>query len=227
MNRIEFDEWYRYHCAAFSGLRPWMQKQSEGHGAPHIESILAHWFNSLRDVDLAVAKSATSLMHAGDIEEPKGYDRHPAAIRAFARKGQRRQGDSSDTDLWSHCRTHPELRNGEWRFTCIRCEDVGNVIIWSVDTLKQIIAHLRGSDKLIKWTTQAVCCDCEFGRRKSGGKLSVYNPKFHTIVPMSGDEESKQEAIEQAAHNLGVELQLVAASEQQQAIAPNECDVPF
>jgi hypothetical protein len=227
MDWREFQEWFDTHSAAFPGIGPWLARSSKGEMAPSQKSIIDSWFKALYDVPLDAAKRATGAMLNGDLPEPNGFERHVAAIRAFARKSQRRLGTPSDTDLWSHCRTHPELRNGEWRFTCIRCEDVGNVIIWSVDTLKQIIAHLRGSDKLIKWTTQAVCCDCEFGRRKSGGKLSVYNPKFHTIVPMSGDEESKQEAIEQAAHNLGVELQLVAASEQQQAIAPNECDVPF
>lgn len=81
MNVAEFKEWFDYHVTAFTGVEAWFNKQ----GAARAAAIKSRWADILKLVDLKLARMATDKMFSGEIEEPKGFDRHPAAVRNYAK----------------------------------------------------------------------------------------------------------------------------------------------
>lgn len=115
MTYDEFQTWLAFHKSCFTGIDAWLTKVVVGENAPTMKAILGRWYEVLKDVSLRDAKNATMKIYSGEALEPKGYDRHPAAIRLIAGKHRPRRDYN----------TLPKVVNGEYAYRCVACEDTG------------------------------------------------------------------------------------------------------
>ncbi len=183
MTRDEFADWLRVHCACFTGLPLWLDKVTHGQNAPTREAILGQWYGILRDVDLADAQAASRRMHAGTIEEPKGFDRHPAAIRAACQTVRRLDPRAPRYDA-----------HGNRTYACLQCEDDGRVLILHPETVSAVEA--KGFDAARPFCTAVVFCTCAVGDAMSRGLRNVqrYDPNRHCKLDFPVMMDSKLQA---------------------------------
>ena len=146
MTRTQFDSWLAYHRAAFTGLSAWIAKLPEPgrerEGEPHRVAVLAVWYAVLRDLDEADCRAATDRMAAGQVEEPKGYDRHKTVIAQEARRlasERTRRGPAAGTQ--------PRWSAGEPTYECAECLDGGVVPIWHPASIEAACRRLDGQDR--------------------------------------------------------------------------------
>ncbi|MFA5056542.1 MAG: hypothetical protein WC485_00380 [Opitutaceae bacterium] len=108
-----------------------MAKLEASHDGPATRNVMKSWYGVLRNVDLAAAKAASHQMHAGEIEEPKGFDRHPAAIRRAC--GVARRQRDSETPRYD--------ADGNQMFVCLTCFDDGWVRCWHPASVAEVAAN--------------------------------------------------------------------------------------
>ena len=121
MTKFEFLDWFAYHCSRFTGMQPWLDKQ------PNEIEVMRAAYGVLRNVSLDAAKAASDQMHGGDPDTlPKGYDRHPAAIAAIARRNRPA--------------SRPTYHDGQQTVSCRDCGDYGFVHCWHPASLKKLAA---------------------------------------------------------------------------------------
>lgn len=184
MTPEEFTEWFAYHTARFTGIRQWLDKSTKGAGSPSVAEIQRGWYGTMRNLDLDNAKAASDRMHAGDIEEPKGYDRHPAAIRR-ACAGLRKIGVIEP-------RYDPD---GNETFACLTCMDTGMVFIWHPKTVMQVARDGFGTEPLYSC---AVACTCKSGDAKAGRGAPRYDGQRYCKLPVGGvNWQENQDALMQ------------------------------
>ena len=157
MNAKELNEWVKFHTAAFPGLSGWLDQHAE---------TLELWMDTMSDVDLNCAKAATKAMHAGDLAEPNGYSKHPAAIRRHARDVAYRSANPLE-----YTNENRRYVDGEEVFICHLCHDGGTIDVIHPKTQRQA----RQGDDSINWRTCCVPCQCSSGDRwrhytTAGGK---------------------------------------------------------
>lgn len=190
MTRDEFQKWFRHHCSRFTGIRAWLDKTTRGVGAPDEAEILRAWYGTLCKVELTAAKAASDSMHSGEVDEPKGFDRHPAAIR----KAAGTLGGASDGPL-------DRVRydnDGNRTYGCLVCLDDGWVICWHPVSMKAAKAERLG--ELFTLYTTAVCCDCSAGQeRNRGGNSVTYNPQTWLLLHRTEDGKQVIECVSEKA----------------------------
>ena len=182
----EFDgTWLPGHIARFTGIRDWLAKVTRGSEAPSYEAILRGWYRVLQDVDLAAAVRASEAMHRGEIEEPKGFDRHPKEIRSAAGISSR-----SSKAPWLDVR-HDAA--GNQTFACLLCQDWGWVECWHPATVAAIARDGLPKDRLLQPIYACVFrCTCRAGDcRPQIGESPRYNPKL--ALKLTGDTSSPEE----------------------------------
>ena len=187
MDKPQFREWFRYHCARFTGIRHWLDKITKGIEAPSEEDVLKAWRGVLREVDLEAAKAASNAMLAGTVEEPKGFDRHPAAIRrACGGRADKREmpGDRMRYDA-----------DGNQTFECLTCRDTGWVRCWHPDTVAEIARDGFVNKRLY---TCVYRCTCHAGDLRFQYRDS---PRFdaNRALPSNGvlhDREEQQRLLD-------------------------------
>lgn len=86
MTEAEFREWYDHHRTNFPELDGWLLRNTPK-DAPEEKRPLRAWSRVMASVPLGKAKAASDAMLAGDIPDPKGFSKHPAAIIAYCRAG--------------------------------------------------------------------------------------------------------------------------------------------
>ena len=188
MNRAEFDQWWDYHSDAFGNLAEWFAKRPEKG-----RRTMAQWGRTLSRVSLDDAKAATDAMHAGDLEEPRGFDRHPAAIRRAAVKMRTARARERDR--------RRSFVDGEEVFRCPQCQDDGRLIVWHY--VAMAAADPRTSETFGDRGTVAsmlVACDCD-----AGGDHD-YIPKYDPAKFLIGDwgnPESEAELLRWMAQKAG------------------------
>lgn len=173
MTDEEFSRWLQHHQAAYPSLSDWLARvtrQTDGEATTTPEAIMACWANILADVPYDAAIAATDAMARGDEEEPRGYDRHPAAIRAMARRIAARRATMH---------TRPIRIDGQETYACPRCLDSGVVTIYHPRT---IAAARRGMLTPGTVYTAAAACSCQAGRRWDG-YIGRYDRAEHLVVP--------------------------------------------
>lgn len=84
MNASEFRDWFDHHVACFPDLRGWMKRNTPSEGPDDNRPIRA-WEKALSSVSLGLARDATDAMFAGNIPDPRGFSRHPAAVIDYCR----------------------------------------------------------------------------------------------------------------------------------------------
>lgn len=149
MTRNEFNDWLTYHRAAFTGLSAWISRLPEPEsarakeGEPHRAAVLAAWYVALRDCDPADARAATDRMAAGQLEEPKGWDRHKTAIAQEARRlaSERSRHRSAGAG------TRPRRQDGEPTYRCLECHDSGIIPIWHPESVTAACATLDDAER--------------------------------------------------------------------------------
>lgn len=148
-------EWLPAHCAAFTGIRTWLSRTTKGADAPSETQVLKGWYGVLREVDLEAALAASQRMHAGEVEEPKGFDRHPAAIRRACGVSRRSAavGPRFDAD-------------GNQTYACRDCCDEGWIRCWHPVSIKAAREERLGQPGTIY--SNAVVCHCPAGNRHDG-----------------------------------------------------------
>lgn len=154
MTDREFREWLDYHKAGFTGLGKFLASLPTvgGDDGPGRTEVLTRWARCLRDTDLADAKAASDLLFSGEEADPKGYDRHPAAVREIARRITKRKPTASH---------EPRIIDGVETFACLACCDGGARIVWHPATMKAIWEQ---TGKVTPYTC-AVRCTCAAGKR--------------------------------------------------------------
>ncbi|MBN2579131.1 MAG: hypothetical protein JXB10_09085 [Pirellulales bacterium] len=148
MTHEEFQEWLVFHKSCFTGIDAWLEKVIRGENAPSLKAILGRWFDVLKDVPLRDAKNATMKIHSGEAAEPKGYDRHPSAVRAIAGKNRPRRC----------AELPPRIVDGEYAYRCPWCEDEGWRFIAHPDSLRD-----AREGKLEVIVEAMVACICKAG----------------------------------------------------------------
>lgn len=156
----EFQEWLVYHASGFTGLHSWLSKMPENRAVARSESeptqhdVLQRWYRCLDDVDLKDAKRASDSLLSGDEAEPRGYDKHPAAVAAIARRlhGSRPSGAREEG---------PRFIHGEEVVTCLLCRDWGRFSVWHPESMKRVAAEGLNPPHYVC----AVSCTCPAGRR--------------------------------------------------------------
>ena len=181
-------DWLPAHCAAFTGVRAWMAKVSRGSDAPTEAQIVKGWYGVLREVDLDAAKAATARMHAGEIEEPKGFDRHPAAIRRACGVSRRQ------TDTGPHYDA-----DGNQTFACHDCLDTGYVLCWSELSMRAMRDGTFGRPLTVY--SMAIVCHCPAGSQHDGRReLPRFDRKRNVPIEVStwyeGDRARLAEFVE-------------------------------
>lgn len=151
MTKDDFNEWLTHHKTCFTGIECWLDKVTSGDKAPTRTQILSTWATILRDVELSEAKRASIKMAAGEIEEPKGFDRHPAAIRKAA--GVSRHAAVANAPRYD--------LDGNQTYACLTCMDDGWVRCWHPQSMAQAKAG-----KPIEPYSVAVVCTCAIGQTK-------------------------------------------------------------
>ena len=183
-------DWFPAHCAAFTGIRAWLAKISRGDGAPTEAQIVKGWYNVLREVDLEAANAATARMHAGDIEEPKGFDRHPAAIRrACGVQRQRRD-------------TEPRFdADGNQMFSCRDCLDSGYVLCWHPTSMKAMRDGTFGNPYTVY--SAYVVCHCPAGNQHDGRReFPRFDCKRHLPIQVATWHEDDRARLAEFVGNM-------------------------
>ena len=155
----EFQEWFSYHATGFTGLHSWLRKFPETptdareETQPTQERILQRWFRVLESTELADAKRASDLLHDGTEAEPKGFDKHPGAVRAIAAKSRTGRGGRGRQQ-------GPRYVNGEEVVDCLLCQDWGRFSVWHPCVLADV--H-NGKPIRPPYYTCARSCTCHAG----------------------------------------------------------------
>lgn len=127
----EFDQWFTYHMAQFTGAVAWLAKfpeVSRSPGDPSQKDVTNAWRNTLRDVELRHAKEATTLLSEGKETFPeRGYDCHARTVRAVALK---------IAGVQKAKRRHQRMIDGNELVDCPLCNDTGFVRIYHPSLLK-------------------------------------------------------------------------------------------
>jgi hypothetical protein len=156
MTTDDFNEWLTYHGSRFLGLATWLAKATGKEGIPSKQDVLRAWAYTLRDLTLHDAQAASDELYAlPDDQLPKGFDRHPIAVRDLAKAHKRR---------FSAPRQGPQRVDGEDTYACLICRDTGVVIVVDPKTVCEIQAG-RGADMVAEpakypFYTAAVGCTC-------------------------------------------------------------------
>jgi hypothetical protein len=155
MTDHEFAEWFEYHSAAFTGIPEWLAKR------PSPKPTLDRWCGVLRNVNLFDAKLATDRLFAQE-DQPRGFDRHPAAVAAITRKNR-------EPEAFQPRR----IIDGQESFRCLLCEDDGRLTCWHPEQIK----HYRSTGKLSERlpNTCSMSCTCAAGEQHHG--YGKYNPR--------------------------------------------------
>jgi hypothetical protein len=164
MTQDEYLDWFRHHLAAFPGLGGWLAKvtsAAEDGMKPTRKQIMERWYRALERIPLAKAKAATDAMLAGDLDEPRSFDRHPAAIRAWA------NGHADRAVKSRHV-----APDGRETFACLDCLDTGLVTVWHSTAIQAARKGTLGEPRTLY--TCAMPCRCK------GGDL------FAKVLPKSG-----------------------------------------
>lgn len=160
MTDPEFKDWLKKHRSCFTGLNTWFGKLPkpgrEHEGEPNYQDVFKRWYGALRDVDYADAVAATEAMFAGKFDEPKGFDRHPAAIRTYAL--QLRDGRNEDA-----AGVPRRYVDGRMAFRCAACEDEGFVPVWHPETVRKVADANEFTHPLYNAVAP---CYCEMGKRR-------------------------------------------------------------
>jgi hypothetical protein len=156
MTQDEFLIWWGYHSAAFPNLRAWMSEETKTaliDYRKHVENPTAElpreckpmtaWSRVLADVDLPAAREATDAILAGDIEKPRAWSDHPAAVRKWAR--------DRATATIEQTRSR-RIIDGVETYRCPDCLDTGFVLVLS-----------PASRSLQAAVSCVVACYCDFG----------------------------------------------------------------
>jgi hypothetical protein len=187
MTDQEFAEWFRYHCSRFTGMKTYLL-DAQRNGIK-TDDVKDGWFQALRGTALEDAKAATDSMHAGDDEEPMGYDRHPRAIRAIAARHHKMHVIATK-DYGS-----PRLE----RLRCRVCRDCGTVRVWHWASLQAALAGNLGRPGTLY--TMAVACTCEAGDRYAASIAAMregnpshyrFNDQMHLPSPLHLDDTAAQ-----------------------------------
>lgn len=176
MTKEQFAQWFAYHSAAFTGIAAWLEKVTKGPESPPRIQVLRAWLRTLEDCDLAEAKAATDAMARGEIEEPKGFDRHPAAIRAACGKSRRQRAKSYEIERYEN----GDPDRGARLYCCPLCQDTGAVLCWHQQNIRDVLdgtfAAKRERGKAFRLYEQAVPCDCEAGRDRFPKAPARFDP---------------------------------------------------
>jgi hypothetical protein len=140
------------------------------------------WHGVLRNVDLAAAKEASHKMHAGEIDEPKGFDRHPAAIRNACGVGRSRDADKPRYDV-----------DGNQTFACLTCMDTGAVLCWHPYTVQSVA---RSGQCVMPMYTCVFPCTCHAGdaRERAFGKTPRFDAKRAFPIGAGGVNSAEEQA---------------------------------
>ncbi len=158
MTQDEFKEWLAYAKECFTGIEPWLSRiVRRGDKPPTRNGVLFKWFLAMQDVALSAAKDATAKIHRGEIEEPKCYDRLPAAIRKAA-------GAIAEKREMPWDRQHYDA-DGNRTYLCLNCWDVGLVVCWHPVSMKAAVDGSLGQHFTLYRV--AVPCTCEAGRARA------------------------------------------------------------
>lgn len=160
MTGDEFDEWYRYHVARFVGISSWMAKlptiPTDSHPVNRSD-VFDAWYGTLRYHDLDDAKAASDQLAASD-DQPRSFDRHPAAVAAIARhRKSERQRRERSADFARRQST------GDESYRCLVCRDEGDLLCWHPVCMAVIQEnHSEIPDKFVPYRT-VVRCTCQAG----------------------------------------------------------------
>lgn len=168
MTKEEFARWLTLHRAAFPGLSAWLARIPDAIDAPEGEpsrrDVLRIWFHVLEPCEYEDCKLATEAMAAGKIEEPRGWDRHKAAIR--------READRRDRERRRQAVPLPRRVDGEPAFACPQCRDDGSILVYHPETYARAMGEgLADTDPIYRAVTR---CPCAAGERWSW--MLTYSP---------------------------------------------------
>jgi len=198
MTRDEFNDWFLYHAACFTGIHTWLRKVpgKPREGQPGRADVLAAWARALSRTDLDDAKAATDKLFEGAEEPPRSYEKHPAAVAAIARKIRGKRGDDS---------SGPRYIDGHETFHCTRCQDDGRVFCWHTLSMKAAADKLRGaSKKLSPIYSCVVACDCQRGEYYQAQGMARFNAKqWLPLETTIGDPAEQQRLLDFMAAYLG------------------------
>lgn len=198
MTREEFREWLSHHRAAFTGLSAWIAKLPEPgrqrEGEPTRADVLAAWYAVLRHCELSDAREATDRMAAGQIEEPRGWDRHKTTIAQEARRLAAERNRHRSTGAG----TRPRYAEGEPTYRCRECLDSGVIPIWHPVAVTAACATLDGAERgqlgqPFTLYEAAARCSCQAGHEYP--VLPEYDANAFCRIDLTESREARKESL--------------------------------
>jgi len=191
MTRDEFNEWFLFHAASYAGIHTWLRKfpADPPEGMPGRGDILDAWARALSHTDLEAAKQASERMFAGLENEPRSYEKHPAAVAAIARKLRAGRGAGVPDG--------PHYVDGVETFHCPLCKDEGRVFVWhahSMAVVAGLIAQGKSLGDGVPLFSAVVACTCRRGEQFRG-RMATYNDR-QWLVLSDGVEDERQKLVD-------------------------------
>ena len=125
MNTSEFNDWWDYHTARFTGVAGWLEQN--GAGQDGVDTLIA-WQEALQALRLRDAKQATDAMFQGT-HVTTGYTDHPAAVIRWCRHVQD-----------SNYNRGPKSIYGQDTFRCHHCQDSGVRLVFHPIAMRAVVA---------------------------------------------------------------------------------------
>ena len=183
MTDTDFETWFAYHVARFTGIGAWLAKFRI---TPSQAEVRYAWADSLRDVSLDDARAATDSLHRGDEELPKSFDDHPRYVRRLAGRFRSERSQKKN-------RRH--FIDGEETVACLKCQDTGNLQAWHVLAVKaarrsDLFHPMLNPEARGQPYKTCVRCNCDAGNAPKNAAFEPYNPVKHFLVVHESTDDS-------------------------------------
>lgn len=183
MTPEQFEQWLSRAQDLFPGVRNYFDKANDAN------AVKRKWAEIITPFDYQDAKLAIDRMYEGDVEQPRSMSELPRVLKSLLRRG----GGTSPATEAVYCRCqNPECgrrfkiarvcywcKSENWSIEreCRYCEDIGVVVIWSLEAMQRIQKAINEDDAYepLHYETESVRCICERGNAKRFPKL-VFNP---------------------------------------------------
>lgn len=192
MTRDEFDAVWDEFFEAFPQVDAWLTKSYAGPDSARLEkSQKDRWQRALGNMEIEDVRAAIDDLFSRESLRPTGFGQYPPRLFALARKRHReRERQRAERE-----RVRPKYIDGEPAVACLDCHDVGMVIVYQEETIREALEHRPGERLPYPYSCGVPCC-CQAGYQYDRNRrLKRFNPKRDIVVDPLVDWSAEGERI--------------------------------